>query len=251
MEKKVREIYSTSIYDNLHPLRAVYFGQNLKPGDYGYFIKKLFHREGNIKDRNIKFDVKKDYTTDTKTFISGENSNYEIHGKGSWKMDGIINTKAVLEVQFGSEAGVFFNAVDCKHNEIKNKYEVGKQIINLYKQEEWDKELVVATDVIKSGSTTIIVSAGTSSSIFLEASGDIETIEDLNDASLKFKIKKSKNIGFSSISKKGWTPLIKVSRITGIIKPKVKPIIGDHMILRKKLPTELDMEEELFFKQVE
>lgn len=228
----VVEIYTDALYNNFKPLHANWEpGRPIQLGDFGVMRGRTFVHVGNIKDVGVKFSEIEDETTDDKQFTSTSDINVTFHAKGTTTA-GVVNAKAGLEVAFGSKDAVFFNAADCKYNMIANKAAVGKSVLALYEKEEWQREWVVVTDLVKAGATTVAISGGASASIVFEATGDADRI-DLADASVGIAVKSSRNVGYKVVAGKGLYPLIGLCKIQSAFPfwpQKFRPVsaaIGD------------------------
>lgn len=253
--KKIVDIYTEAVHGHLKPMFANWEpGKPIKLGDFGTMNKKRFIHEGNIKNFGIKLKIRKDEKCDNREFTSGNKTEISFIPKGKFT-DGNIYTNASLKVEFGSEQGVLFNAVNCKHDIIINKQDVGDKIIELYNNKKWEKDWVIITEIVKSGSTTILVSGSKSSSIVLEADANIKNL-NLIDTSLKLKVKNKKNIGYSQITTEGLIPLLSLSKLQDKIlsKPKVRPVIynilGDNLKRTPPPRDEYESETELVFDQL-
>ena len=206
------EIYTDAVYNNFKPLHANWEpGRPVQLGDYGVMKGRTFVHLGNIKDLGVNFSERADETSDDKQFTSTSDVNVTFHAKGTTTA-GVVNAKAGLEVAFGSKDAVFFNAADCTYNMIADKAAVGKRILALNDKEEWQREWVVVTDLVKAGATTVAISGGASASILFEAKGDVDRI-DLADASIGLSVKSSKNVGYRVVAANGLYPLIGLCKI--------------------------------------
>ncbi len=226
------DIYTKAVYTNLRPLFANWEpGKPIKLGDYGLLKKRTFNYLGNINQFGITFKIRKDNTRHNQKFTAGNSTDVTFIPRGEISPVGIKCIQASLEVDFKNENGVFFNAVECEHNLIENKSDVEKKILKLYEERKWKKNWVVITELIKSKSATILVSGNKFSSILLEASNNVQNI-NLANASLRFKTKYTKNIGYSLITKDSLIPLMSLSKIQEKLfeEPVVEPLYD--MILR-------------------
>jgi len=121
-------------------------------------------------------------------------------------------------VSFTSTHSVFFNAAGVFPALIENQIKLGNDIMELLKQGKWQKDFVIVTSLFKGGNTTAIVSASNNSSIDLEASADVPSI-DLSNASLKLIVKSSKALALTVVTQGSLTPLFGLSGVQGGIQP--------------------------------
>lgn len=203
-------IYTNSVYENLKPLYANWEpGRPVKLGDFGVMRGGTFIYLGNIKGKElaISFSETQDSARDQKFFTSQDSMDVRFYAKGAVPINGVVNAKATLEVNFLSQDAVFFNAAECEYLMIEDKVALGKTVMDKYANDVWKREWVVVTDLVKAGATTIAVSAGKSASIVFEAIGDTERI-NLADASVGLAIKSSSNVGYQVVAAQGLIPLI-------------------------------------------
>ena len=210
---KMSQIYADAVYDNLRPLFANW--EPMRPvelGDFGLMDSKSFLHLGNISTYNIPFTVRSSPTKDHKSFASRGSVSISTHAKGSFPINGIVNAKATLEINFSKDEAVFFNAADCSYQMIDNKVALGEQIMKRFNVGDWKRGWVVVTDLIQAGSTTVAISGANNSKLLLEAAGNVEQI-DLASASVGLNVKTSTNVGYQIISKAGLVPLIGLCKI--------------------------------------
>lgn len=181
----------------------------MKLGDYGKLDGKVFVKQGNIRDDfNIPFSTNIDPTPD---------ESYEYQSSKAVNTDlvagvaGIV--KAGINISFSKEGAVYFVAADCYSHLMGNQPTTIEQVTALFKQKKL-KGYHVVVNVIEAGAATIIVSGSKTASIGIEAKTDLIGNLNLRDPSMDFNIKSERNIGFKIISKKGYTPLIGLSKIS-------------------------------------
>ena len=223
----IAEIYTHTIRENFHPLFANWEpGTPIELGAYGPMDGDSFIHVGNIKDLGLNFDIRKDLTKDNKLFSSKGSAIFKLGAKGSININGMVNTKATLQIAFTSEDAVFFNAAECDFQMMRDKAKIGKVIMQRYRDHEWERAWAIVTDVVVAGATTIAISGGKTSSIVFEASGNVDRI-DLADASLNLNITSQESVGYVVEAKKGLVPLIGMSKIQSTflwVGEKYKPI---------------------------
>jgi len=207
------EIYTNAVYDNLNPLYANWEpGRPIQLGDFGVMRSRTFICLGNISDFGMTFSKRTDPATSNKFFASQDTAEVKFHAKGAAPVSGVVNVKATLEVNFSSQDAVFFNAADCEYTMIANKVALGKAVMAKYEQDEWQREWIVVTDLVKAGATTVVVSGARTASIVLEATGDVERI-NLADASVGLTIKSASNVGYQVVAAKELIPLFGLCKI--------------------------------------
>lgn len=68
------------------------------------------------------------------------------------------------------------------------------------------------TDLVGAASTTVIITTGESGDIMFEATGDVDKI-DLADASIGFKMRTRKKVGYHVVADSDRNPLLGLSKI--------------------------------------
>ncbi|MBA4418293.1 MAG: hypothetical protein C0392_10350 [Syntrophus sp. (in: bacteria)] len=210
----IAEIYTESVHKMLRPLFANWEPYNpLELGDYGIMDGNTFIRIGNIKDFNVSFNVREDMSKGKKNLSIKDLAEVKLHhARGSAALEGAINTKAQLEINFLSEEAVFFNAADCQFRMIRDKALVGRKIMQKYRTGEWERPWAVVTDVVRARTTTVAVSGGKDSSIVFEAQSGIDLI-DPEDASIGLRVAGQKNVGYVVDGQTWLFPLMGLSKI--------------------------------------
>lgn len=254
------KIYTDAVYDNLKPLHANWEpGRPIKLGDFGILRDRTFIHLGNLSDLGIAFDERPDLANDQKFFTSQDSVEVKFNAKGSVPISGIVNVNASLEVNFTSQNAVFFNAADCDYLMIENKVALGKEIMEKFENNEWQREWVVVTDLVKAGATTLAISGGRSASIVFEASGNVDRI-NLSDASIGLTVKNATNVGYQVVAENGLIPLIGLCKIQSTFlwwNDKFKPLtraLNDYRVLdvlenSPRVKTE-ESKEALYFGQL-
>jgi hypothetical protein len=255
----IAEIYTETVYDNLKPLYANWEpGRPIELGDFGVMRDRTFIYLGNIRDLGIKISERSDPASDNKFFASEGTTEVKFHAKGSVPVGGVVNVKAALEVSFSSKEAVFFNAAGCNYTMITDKVSLGRAVMDRYKENKWEREWAVVTDLVKAGATTVAVSGGSTASIVFEATGDVERI-NLADASVGLTIKTANNIGYQVVAENGLSPLFGLCQIQSAFlwwDKKFKPLsfaFADHRLIdalevSPRVKTE-ESDDALFFGQ--
>jgi hypothetical protein len=192
----------------------------LEIGDYGLFHSKyLFVRLGNIKDLGITFNIRKDKSTASMQFESADAVTMNVVVGADQNLP---NTPIVTKVvfTFSRENAVVFKANGIRSFSVQDQVALGKNILNLLKEGNWDKKHRIITELIGASSTTVIISGSKSSSLELMAQGNLSSIIDIADAKLGLTILKKSAMAYSDIAKSGLTPLFRTSgiRTTGLLK---------------------------------
>ncbi|MET3105575.1 hypothetical protein AAKU67_003130 [Oxalobacteraceae bacterium GrIS 2.11] len=220
----IAEIYTEAIHSNLKPLYGNWPpDQPLQLGDYGVLRDSTFIRLANIGDAGlaIKFSKLQSGSKNQEYFTSKEGVEVSFNAKGDGPVPSGVKANASMSISFSNSEAVFFNAAGCEFWTISDKNALAKAIMALYGRGNglWKREWVVVTDLIKTGSATVVVSGGDSSAITLEAAANVTAI-DLANVDLKLSLAHEKSIGYRIISdQSGLTPLMGLSQIQGDWNP--------------------------------
>ena len=226
---EIWEVYTDEVYKQLRPWHATWEpGMTLDLGYFGVMDDHMFIHRGNIFDiirgtgESVDLEVVKDEKKDHRTFSSKDTREFRVYARGETDVNGVVRVKAGIDIGFSSDRGVFFNAAECVYDMFADKIKLERILRKLGDGHHWRKEWVIVTDIVRAGATTVVVSAGSESSITLEAGADIPKI-DLADASLRLGISRQQQIGYTVVSNEGMFPLVglaQLARKEGIESPK-------------------------------
>jgi len=198
--------------------------QPVQLGDYGVMNGNTFVPIGRVADLGVAVgNIRRipERASDFE-FTSEGSVDVEFHAGGSATPGG-VPIKAGLDISFSKKFSVFFSAVKCIPTFIEDQVALGNKIVNLLQSGQWQKKFVVITSLVEAGSTTTVVSAADQSSISLEASSSAVSEIDLGDVSLKLSIKRANSVGFKAITQAGLTPLIGLSKVSGLFQDGFGP----------------------------
>ncbi len=208
------EIYADDIHYNFKHFYANWPpNQPIKLGDFGMLEDNLFRRKGNIKGVfNVDFQTRSG---------QAQQSDYEYKSAGSTELtfsakgssgNPAIPVNASLKIDFSSSDAIFFNAAGCNNDSIEDEVTLGKDILKLFKDDKWDDDWVIVTNLVTAGATTVVISSADAASLSLEADANISNI-NLSDASLRLGVKHEKNIGYKVVTQGGMIPLLGCSKL--------------------------------------
>lgn len=190
-------------------------GTPLDLGDIGVFKNNIFTKISNLSDFNISFEIEEDANT----------SDIEHHSAGSVSLSTKASGKTIegstlgeldmgIAVQFSRQNAILFKANNAKSPSIKNQIDLGRTIVQLFKDGKWDKNWSVITELVVSESTSVIISSSSKGKIDLKATGDVSINKiDIASAEATFELAYSKDLSTKIIAQQGMTPLFKVSKI--------------------------------------
>lgn len=238
---KVQLRYRKAVKKHLKPFYANWMpGQERALGDYGTFKKGIFIRLGNIKDFGISFDEKIDNSLDDHNFSEGGSYSMQIIGGATAGDVG----NASVEFKLESKSTVYFQALDAQSNEIENKVELGKRLIEGLKNGsiEWNKKWVIITELVDAGRTIAAVALENGASFELKADVNVPAESLMTDASVELGFTKTKNVGYQ-VSGQKMQILLGLSRVKGWFKPTLQP---ERVGIRKSTIEDMPIGEPVF-----
>lgn len=202
-------------------------GSPLSLGDIGTLDGAIFNRRGNLRDKNINFEIVNDATGDDLEYMSsgGVDISTKLAGKTAPEGSALGTIDAGVIVNFSKEKAIFFKALNTKNSFIKDITKVGDDVVNLFKNGHWEKEYVVITELITAESATILISNSNNGKVELKANANIAATKiDIADAEFDWDTKFSRGMETKIISQAGNTPLFKLQGIKkGLFeKPKFR-----------------------------
>ncbi|MEG1556058.1 MAG: hypothetical protein RR356_04965, partial [Bacteroidales bacterium] len=119
-----------------------------------------------------------------------------------------------MTIHFNGKNEFLFEANGALHHSIKNFYNIGVKIKQLYTQGIWDKRWVVITDVVAADSSTILISKAKNATIELTPKLLIGTKQtELAHAHLTWESSHSKNLAVEIVAQEALTPLFRARKI--------------------------------------
>lgn len=217
MNQVIADVYTSVLHTQLKQYVTWPPGAPASLGDYGAVKGAIFERKGNIKERfpitihpekstmPIKFEYKSAGTKETRGQVDVS------AGPG---ITGVpAKVKASLKIEFSSDNSIYFKALKCVYEGIGNIAAVGTEILNRFKQKEWDGNFAVVTSRFISHSTTAIVSQQSGGMIDIQAKSDGIEFIDLADIQAGLHSTSEQNIGMSIVAESGYIPLFGLSQV--------------------------------------
>jgi len=197
----------------------------LNIGDIGKLEDGIFTLYTTLEQQNIPLEIRPspssldfDYTSkDTVRVVSDLGASAPVAAGTP------VNGKFSVKIDFQNNSGVLFQVTGSQKQIISNLDAIEKNILAKYKNNEWNLEWVVITEIVKTDSATIIINTGSSNTLEFEASGDagLKTI-NLADARLGLKLMRESGTSTKIIAKEQLTPLYVVKGITDPLFGKAK-----------------------------
>ncbi len=191
-------------------------GTPLKLGAIGVIKAGRINVIGNITDLGVEFDVLNDYDPIDLEYNHEGSATLSFKAAGSpAPTNSFLNdAHAGISVSFSKEKSFYFKANGTTSPMIKNQIELNKNILELYKNGQWDKNWVIVTEVINCTGCTILISTNASAQIDINAKADIG-LDNLDIANAELGLKPAFNRGLSTniIANSSITPLFRASKI--------------------------------------
>lgn len=193
---KAHKLYRRAIKRNLAPYYPNWLpGNPQQLGNYGVIKNGIFSVIGNIKDDfGIHFDILEDPHPDNHQFDAGGSVDVDINANA----EANSIAKGSLQLGFDRSNSVFFQALDARANRIKNKAQVGDQLLQGFidKTLNWERRYVLVTDIVTAGRTVAAVSSNSGATVEFSAEGNFPEDNILGDASIGLSVKSSSKVGY-------------------------------------------------------
>jgi hypothetical protein len=192
-------------------------GRQLEIGDIGTLKDNVFTKLSNLTTRDIMFEQDKPDKT-------GEDLDYKSQGNVTiaTKLSGcaapaesvLTNVDAGVILEFNKENSIFFRARNCKTSSIKDILSLGDNILQMYRDGEWNKHWVIITELVTAESGTVIISNSSTGKIELKANANVGAAKlDIADVKFDFSAQYSRGLETEIIASQGLTPLFKIMGI--------------------------------------
>ena len=220
MSNGPQEQYTDEMHDHFGYYATWTPGLKLNLGDIGILNGNAFTRLANIKDKGLTFLVGDGGVTNSNIAYSSSGSvtvSFKASGSASSPGSALTSLDAGIIIDFGKQYSTYFQADGTSNQVIEDTITLGDQIIEKFKNGEWDKHWVVITEVITISSGSIIISNSNNAKIELKANGNVGLAKiDIADPSLDLSVQFARDIHTQIIATDKQTPLFKVM---GISKP--------------------------------
>jgi hypothetical protein len=220
--------YLKSLYKKTHGLRPTWLPNSpLQIGDVGILENDVFIKESTLKECGIFFEVQTSKNDSTMDFSSGGGITLttKLKGKVNPKALNLGEADAGFIIEFKHENGLFFKLNGYRTIYISNLGIVKKEVLNRFKVGQWDKDLVIISELIEAKSATIILSDKANSKIELKAQSNLNVVTmDIADASLNLRLESGQTFATTILGQEGITPFY---RAIGVKQPLFsKSLVG-------------------------
>ena len=185
----------------------------LKLGDVGIFKDMVFTKATDLDTFGVDFKVNKEYSkipleyaTKDKVRLTPKLANMALPNASKLK-----HTDSGISVEFKKENAVYFKTNNITLSAIKDTTILGNQILRLFRDNRWNKNWAIITEVIQADYCTVLISNLDDSKIELKANTpvSINTI-DIANADNRFSVEQEKGLSTSIISAINLTPMYKL-----------------------------------------
>lgn len=212
-------------------LYANYFpNEKLELGDYGKLDGNYFKKLGNIKDKGIDFIVKPNNKINKINYSSKDGIKTKVLSSAEIILPGeVTQFESTIEVSFDRASAIIFKIEDIYSESINNLNDLGKNIINLCKNDdEWDENYKIVSTLFCSKINSIYISKDKGSSLTFKVKGDNALpIGAINLGSLNNEISNinSYNMAFDTSENSEWQTLFRLYGTRTSLKDKIKKLL--------------------------
>lgn len=216
--KSIRQHYIQELYNHFKYYPTWLPGAPLKLGDIGIIRKNEFTKVSSLEKQGIVFEINEDMTKMDLDFVSegGVTVTTKIAGGSKLPNSSLAEVDTGFSIDFKKENATLFKLAGTLSPHFSDTIELGKEIVKLYKNGDWNKDWVIITEVVMADSATILISNSKDSKIELKVNAKVEAENlEMTNASANWSVTFNKDIGLKFIAKQNLTPLFKVMGIKG------------------------------------
>jgi hypothetical protein len=211
--ESARSEYLNGIYKRFQYLATWLPNTTVHIGDIGIQDENGFKRMGTLQELKVPFQVRRGeakvdftYTSESgvilKTKLAGEPALGTMLPLG----------EAGVSLQFSKEGAYLFQAVGCTIDEIEDKIALGRSVLKLYREHDWQEDWTVVDTVVSADSATIVVSNSANSALDLTAKGPV-SLNSLANVDAGLSVCSQSGDVIRVIAERGLAPLFKLSRV--------------------------------------
>ena len=203
--------YLKSLYKKTHGYRPTWLPNTpIQLGDVGLLENDVFIKDSTLNDYGIFFEEITSESDATIDFSSerGITLTTKLEGKVEPKAISLGEADAGFIIEFNHENGFIFRTKGSRTSRIDNLGIVKEKVLNRFKQDKWNKNLVIISELIEAKSATILLSGQAGSKVELKAQGNLKVSTiDIADASLNLKLQSGQALAATIVGQKKITPL--------------------------------------------
>lgn len=212
----VQDQYTEEMYKKFGYYAAWNPGVPFKLGDIGRLKNRIFTRTGNLESLGIPIQIREDKTKTTLEHYShgGVSVSTKLAGKAAPPGSVFGDVDAGIIVEFSKENATLFKANNTFSPSIEDAITLGKEILKRYENGDWDKDLVIITELVEAETATILISNEANTKVELKAQANIHAAHfDIADAGFNFGTDFKGGLESKIVAEEGLTPLFKIMGI--------------------------------------
>jgi len=203
--------YLKSLYKKTHGYRPTWLPSTpIQIGDVGILENDVFIKESTLKEYGIFFEIVTSESDATIDFSSerGITLTTKFEGKIDPNAISLGEADAGFIIEFNHENGFIFRTKGSRTIRIDNLGIVKKEVLNHFNKGQWNKNLVIISELIEAKSATILLSGQAGSKVELKAQGNLNvSTVDIADASLNLKLESGQALAATILGQEKITPL--------------------------------------------
>ena len=214
---KIHKLYSKEIYKNLKYRTTWLPGSPINLGAVGLIEDGIFRPITTLDNLGMSFDEVIDTDKDTFNYTSssGVSITFKAAGETNDKFSYVSDASAGAMIEFSRSGAVVLQLGDVAIHRIADQPKLYKELLRavvLGDEDKWQRNWVAITEVVQTGSGTIVISDSDNSKLELKASGSVAPAS-LVDVSGNFSVASESQISTKIIAKSGLSPLYRGVRI--------------------------------------
>lgn len=214
---KIYKLYVEEIYDNLTYRPTWLPGMPIGLGTVGLIEDGVFRPTTSLEKLNFSFEEIIDSERDSIDFNSktGVSITFKAAGELNQRFETLSEVNAGVLIEFSRVGAIILQLRGVANHRISDQQSLYMELLRAVKKgdtDQWQRNWVVITEVLRAESATIMISDSKNSKLELKASGST-TPTSLVDASVDFSIAKETQVSTKVIAKSGLTPLYKGVRV--------------------------------------
>lgn len=175
----IAKLYTDELHDKFNYLAIWYPSIKLSLGDIGYFNnKKIFVPIGKIDGNAVDLTpvISDDPTDFSHHSKHGFEYDVKLKNKTSPLVSHILEADAGVGMKFKREGAMFFQLDEVTHERIGDQIALARELLRLANADEWDKEWVVVTEVLRAKKFVVLVSETGAGEAELTAKADLSAL---------------------------------------------------------------------------
>lgn len=222
--------------------------QSVRLGDVGILQDRVFEQMTTLDELGISFETRFSDMPADYEYQSSDKVSVQVKLSGELPVAESVLTKADAGIgyYFHDANAIVFQALKCNVESILEKAKLGEKIIQLFEKEQWPRDYVIITDLIRCKSATILISSGRDGYIEFAVNANVQANQFIKiaDAETKLRLVQSSNIGTQIVGTKNLTPLFKVFGIKQGLFRKPKFIArGEQEVANEEMMAEIEFTE--------